>query len=277
MHLRRLAQSKHWKSWACLKPLTNQQYATCGARLRCWLHAYRAGMLKLLSQPAGAPQMWRCCSWCLCFVLTRSRVHCWSRVNLSKFSGFGLFFGFRLQFSCSSVTRRCRNGVDIGAAEKVPRGKGEADGCDGERDAAQEARKQRNHQFGSPPENALGCMFYFAGILIGELIKWILQHHSESTTHLKELYEDKDGLRKDEVALLSGPNEFGEFYSRLRGIKEFYRKHPNEVNTHILVWSCWPYFFTMLWIFRLVFQCRSSSTISQKWEKTQAMNQQVRW
>lgn len=215
--------------WACLKPLTNQQYATCGACLRCWLHAYRAGMLKLLSQAAAAPQKWRCCSWCLCFVLTRFPVHCWSRLILSKFSGFGLFFGFRLQFSCSSVTRRYRNGVNTGAAEKVPRGKGEADGCDGERDAAQETRKQRNHQFGSPPENALGCMFYFAGILTGKLIIWILQHHTESTTHLKELYEDKDGLRKDEVALLSGPNEFGEFYSRLRGIKEFYRKHPNEV------------------------------------------------
>jgi splicing factor 3A subunit 3 len=56
-----------------------------------------------------------------------------------------------------------------------------------------------------------------------------LQHFTDSTGQLKELYEDKDGLRKEEVATLSGPNEFGEFYSRLRAIKEFYRKHPNEV------------------------------------------------
>lgn len=46
---------------------------------------------------------------------------------------------------------------------------------------------------------------------------------------LKEIYEDKDGQRKEEVALLSGPNEFVEFYNRLKQIKEFYKKHPNEV------------------------------------------------
>lgn len=49
--------------------------------------------------------------------------------------------------------------------------------------------------------------------------------------HLKEFYEDKDGLRKEEVSALSGPNEFQEFYGRLKQIKEFYRKHPNEVST----------------------------------------------
>lgn len=47
---------------------------------------------------------------------------------------------------------------------------------------------------------------------------------------LKELYEDKDGLRKEEIAALSGPNEFQEFYARLKGIKDFHRKHPNEVS-----------------------------------------------
>lgn len=52
----------------------------------------------------------------------------------------------------------------------------------------------------------------------------------ESTNNLKELYEDKDGLRKEEVAALSGPNEFAEFYSRLKQIKEFYKRLPNEVS-----------------------------------------------
>ena len=51
----------------------------------------------------------------------------------------------------------------------------------------------------------------------------------DSTRVLKEIYEDKDGQRKEEVALLSGPNEFVEFYNRLKQIKEFYKKHPNEV------------------------------------------------
>lgn len=50
-----------------------------------------------------------------------------------------------------------------------------------------------------------------------------------STERLVDLYEDRDGLRKQEVASLTGPNEFTEFYSRLRQIKEFYRRHPNEV------------------------------------------------
>ena len=36
-------------------------------------------------------------------------------------------------------------------------------------------------------------------------------------------------LRKEEIAALSGPNEFAEFYSRLKIIKDFHRKHPNEV------------------------------------------------
>lgn len=51
----------------------------------------------------------------------------------------------------------------------------------------------------------------------------------DSTSELRELYDDKDGAVKQEIAALSGPNEFGEFYMRLKSIKEFHRKHPNEV------------------------------------------------
>jgi splicing factor 3A subunit 3 len=57
-----------------------------------------------------------------------------------------------------------------------------------------------------------------------------LQRYTNCTDSLKELYEDKDGQRKEEVQSLSGPNEFVEFYNRLKSIKEFYRKHPNEVS-----------------------------------------------
>ena len=45
---------------------------------------------------------------------------------------------------------------------------------------------------------------------------------------LKEIYEDKDGQRHEEVAKLSGPNEFAEFYDRLKQITEFHRRHPGE-------------------------------------------------
>lgn len=40
-----------------------------------------------------------------------------------------------------------------------------------------------------------------------------------------------NSLRKEEVNALSGPNEFAEFYSRLRSLKDYHRKYPNEVST----------------------------------------------
>lgn len=54
-------------------------------------------------------------------------------------------------------------------------------------------------------------------------------HIDRQVTHnVLELYEDKDGLRKEEISMLSGPNEFQEFYSRLKQIKDFHRRHPSE-------------------------------------------------
>ncbi|CAG9579737.1 unnamed protein product [Danaus chrysippus] len=60
-------------------------------------------------------------------------------------------------------------------------------------------------------------------------LKNLHDRYIESSIRLKELYEDKDGIRKEEIAALSGPNEFQEFYARLKQIKEFHRKHPNEI------------------------------------------------
>uniref|UniRef100_A0A8C4T338 Splicing factor 3a, subunit 3 n=1 Tax=Erpetoichthys calabaricus TaxID=27687 RepID=A0A8C4T338_ERPCA len=51
--------------------------------------------------------------------------------------------------------------------------------------------------------------------------------------NLRDMYEDKDGMRKEELNAISGPNEFAEFYNRLKHIKEFHRKHPNEVLTFL--------------------------------------------
>lgn len=36
-------------------------------------------------------------------------------------------------------------------------------------------------------------------------------------------------MRKEEVQSLSGPNEFSEFYTRLKQLREFHKRHPNEV------------------------------------------------
>lgn len=54
--------------------------------------------------------------------------------------------------------------------------------------------------------------------------------HSQLTWNIKQgIVFLTDRMRKDELAAISGPNEFAEFYNRLKQIKEFHRKHPNEV------------------------------------------------
>jgi len=60
--------------------------------------------------------------------------------------------------------------------------------------------------------------------------KGMYDRYDDCTNKLREVYEDKDGERKKEVQALSGPNEFQEFYSRLKGIKEFHRRHPGEIS-----------------------------------------------
>jgi len=60
-------------------------------------------------------------------------------------------------------------------------------------------------------------------------VSLLLDRHGEVTDKLKVLYEDSDGLRKEEIGSISGPNEFAEFYGRLRTIKMYHRKYPNEV------------------------------------------------
>lgn len=61
-------------------------------------------------------------------------------------------------------------------------------------------------------------------------MRQLLDRHMEDSVGLLELYDDRDGLRKEEVAALSGPNEFGEFYSRLKQIRDFHKRHPNEIS-----------------------------------------------
>lgn len=63
----------------------------------------------------------------------------------------------------------------------------------------------------------------------------MLDRYVEVTSNLKEIYEDKDGQRREEVAALSGPNEFGEFYNRLKQIKDFHRRHPGEISVPMSV------------------------------------------
>uniref|UniRef100_A0A2K5NWI1 Splicing factor 3A subunit 3 n=1 Tax=Cercocebus atys TaxID=9531 RepID=A0A2K5NWI1_CERAT len=52
--------------------------------------------------------------------------------------------------------------------------------------------------------------------------------YMEVSGNLRDLY-DKDGLQKEELNDISGPSEFADFYNRLKQIKEFHQKHPNEI------------------------------------------------
>ena len=66
-------------------------------------------------------------------------------------------------------------------------------------------------------------------------LRLLLDRHLDCSQTLKDLYEDKDGVRKEEVAALSGPNEFAEFYNRLKTIKDFHKRHPNEISVPMSV------------------------------------------
>jgi hypothetical protein len=64
-------------------------------------------------------------------------------------------------------------------------------------------------------------------------VKELTERSMESAYSLAKLYEDEDGLRKEEIQSLSGPNELAEFYERLRHLKEFHRRYPGEVSVQI--------------------------------------------
>ena len=51
----------------------------------------------------------------------------------------------------------------------------------------------------------------------------------QCTTNLISNYDDKDGIRKREIDQIGGPNEFQEFYNRLRKLKDYHKKHSNEI------------------------------------------------
>jgi len=61
-------------------------------------------------------------------------------------------------------------------------------------------------------------------------MQYLVNRHVETTQRLHALYEDRDGLRREEVQALSGPNEIQEFYRRLKQIRDFHRTHPDEIS-----------------------------------------------
>ncbi|KAI8575662.1 hypothetical protein K450DRAFT_260568 [Umbelopsis ramanniana AG] len=61
------------------------------------------------------------------------------------------------------------------------------------------------------------------------VVNKFLNKITEKSQQLYDLYEDKDGARKKEIdALATTSDTFGDFYERLRVIKDHHRKYPNE-------------------------------------------------
>lgn len=63
----------------------------------------------------------------------------------------------------------------------------------------------------------------------------MLDMYYEATLTLRDLYLDKDGDRKRELLIISGPDEFTEFYTRLDTIQEYYLQRPNEISIPLQV------------------------------------------
>jgi len=59
-------------------------------------------------------------------------------------------------------------------------------------------------------------------------IKALLDRYQNASRKLTITYTDEDGDRDKEIQAIGGPNEFAEFYSRLKTLKDIHRKNPNE-------------------------------------------------
>lgn len=60
------------------------------------------------------------------------------------------------------------------------------------------------------------------------MIFFYFQRCRNATDKLIKIYNDESGERAKEIQAIGGPNEFAEFYSRLKSLKDIHRKNPNE-------------------------------------------------
>ena len=67
-----------------------------------------------------------------------------------------------------------------------------------------------------------------AAIARDQVVSAFLGAHQERCAQASEMYEDKDGSRRDEINAMSGSGVFTAFYDQLKGIREYHRKHQLE-------------------------------------------------
>ncbi|TMS40096.1 hypothetical protein L596_006519 [Steinernema carpocapsae] len=62
-------------------------------------------------------------------------------------------------------------------------------------------------------------------------VKDLLRRFDACTDRLLIIYDDADGERQREMRAISGPNEFADFYSRLKALKDAHRRNPGDTTT----------------------------------------------
>ncbi|GAB9472378.1 Splicing factor 3a [Globisporangium polare] len=69
-------------------------------------------------------------------------------------------------------------------------------------------------------------------VLHGHKVSNLLDQVVEHSTHVEELYDDKDKTFEEETESMRGRAIFTSFYEQLKGIRTFHRKYPNTAISH---------------------------------------------
>lgn len=59
-------------------------------------------------------------------------------------------------------------------------------------------------------------------------VKSVVGRINNATTRVMDIMEDKDGARKEELSAMSGKDVFNNFYGRLKDIRDYHRKFPDQ-------------------------------------------------
>lgn len=59
-------------------------------------------------------------------------------------------------------------------------------------------------------------------------VKSVVGRIQNATERVKDIMEDKDGSRREELGTMAGKDQFDAFYSRLRDIRDYHRKFPDQ-------------------------------------------------
>ncbi|KHJ98419.1 hypothetical protein OESDEN_01599 [Oesophagostomum dentatum] len=68
-----------------------------------------------------------------------------------------------------------------------------------------------------------------ANINSQQRVKQLVDRYHACTENLERMYTDTEGARKREMEAIAGPNEFAEFYARVKILKDAHRRNPDEL------------------------------------------------